>query len=381
MAEKTYFFNQEVTKSHVDLNYLDLDQHEQLWKHVIDTHPFNKALSVFLPSCSINLAEEHMSHSLGVYYEVEAPLSILLDREFFQLYLQSDNSQLMMHTLDTHLNTDDVVVLTPKGELVFSLTKTTFETFGMPPIKQTKADIKHVKHIVKVDLKDRSFKPDSKLFNRLKWCFENTLTRSFRMVFCAFDKLTKTTIDMQWPLSVKEITRKEMKPEFDTLTDIDIPTFQNMMYDMDQQQEASLQHWDTRAMEAIEWIGLAHLKASRLMQKSSQQKPVDPFVSVYEPPVPLSDSAHTGTLVRFKGFISAFAVDNMMTMLRKLMASGVTKEWIALTSWGFKDSPYTWDKFAHYHYYNGENDYTFLLLPNNRNAYMYQFYGSHHVKT
>jgi hypothetical protein len=51
-----------------------------------------------------------------------------------------------MHTLDTNLNTADVVVLGSSGKLILSLVKNTFETFGMEALTRTKADKKHDKH-------------------------------------------------------------------------------------------------------------------------------------------------------------------------------------------------------------------------------------------
>lgn len=67
--------------------------------------------------------------------------------------------------------------------------------------------------------------------------------------------------------------------------------------------------------------------------------------------------------------------------IRKMMASGVTSEWTSLSVWGYKNSPYTWETLQHYQYFNGENDYTFLLLPSSsQKAYTYQLYGSHHTK-
>lgn len=53
---------------------------------------------------------------------------------------------LIMHTLNTNVNTDDVVVLDPSGKLILSLVKNTFETFGMEALTRTKADKKHDKH-------------------------------------------------------------------------------------------------------------------------------------------------------------------------------------------------------------------------------------------
>ncbi|KAI8072184.1 ribonuclease P [Gilbertella persicaria] len=276
-----------------------------------------------------------------------------------------------MHSLDTRLNTDNVVVLTPDGKLCLSLVKQTYETFGIEAIKRTKADMKHDKHIVMIDLKKDRFKPGSKEFNRLEWCLKNTLTCQFKMVFCATDILTGAMVDMEWSMSnITYIEKKEMTAEFDTLTDINIPSFSDLMHDVN----TPVEHWDTRANEALEWLGLAHMKASRI-KKNDQ---IDPFVSVYQTPASLLDS-QIGTLIHFKGLLPTTNIHNIMTIVRKLMVSGVTSEWASITCWGYQDSPFTWSQMGpHYHYLNGENDYTFLLLPN-KTAYVYQLLGSHHV--
>ncbi|KAI9478799.1 MAG: ribonuclease P [Benjaminiella poitrasii] len=275
-----------------------------------------------------------------------------------------------MHSLDTSLNSDDVVVLTPHGELIFSLIKDTFETFGMEALTRSKADIKHDKHIVKIDLKKSSFRNGSKEFNRLKWCLENTLTRNFRMVFCATDALTGATVDIEWPTTTLNVIKKEMKAELETLTDINIPSFQLISHSLNEKVE----DWDNAAMDALEWLGLAHLKANRIKRNDK----VDPFISVYQTPSPLI-SSNRGTLVKFTGFIPTSCIQNILVIIRKMMHSSVTTEWTSLSCWGYKDSPFTWSTMGHYEYLNGENDYTFLMLPNNKTAYVYQLYGSHHT--
>lgn len=98
-----------------------------------------------------------------------------------------DHCQVMMHSLDANLNSDNVVVLNPNGKFYLSLVKNTYETFGIEGIKRTKADVKHDKHIIMIDFKSPNFKAGSNQFNRLKWCLENTLTSTFKMVFCATD--------------------------------------------------------------------------------------------------------------------------------------------------------------------------------------------------
>lgn len=62
------------------------------------------------------------------------------------LFLLLGERQLTMHSIDTDLNTDNVVVLNPDGKLYLSLVKDTYETFGMEAVKRTKIDVKHDKH-------------------------------------------------------------------------------------------------------------------------------------------------------------------------------------------------------------------------------------------
>ncbi|KAI8646145.1 ribonuclease P [Parasitella parasitica] len=291
----------------------------------------------------------------------------------FCFFFTADQCQLILHSTNTDLNTDDVVVLSPSGQLYFSLTKETFETFGIEALGRSKADIKHGKHVVTVDLNSPNFRPGSKQFDRLKWCFENTMKNAFKLDICAIDSLTGTTIDINFPSTLYSIYKKEMEAEFETLSDINIPSFENIDHAMDQK----LENWDNDAMQALEWLGLAHLKANRIKQRKEK---VDPFVSVYRPPLPLLDDHHSGTLVRFKGLIPTTCIQNMMILVRKMMASNSTSQWTSLTCWGYRDSPFTWNKTAHYKYLNSENDYTILVLPNNKSAYVYQLYGSHHTK-
>jgi Trm5-related predicted tRNA methylase len=52
----------------------------------------------------------------------------------------------MMHTLDTDLNTDNVIVLDPEGNLSLSLVKDAYEKFGIQVQHRSKASMKHNKY-------------------------------------------------------------------------------------------------------------------------------------------------------------------------------------------------------------------------------------------
>lgn len=52
----------------------------------------------------------------------------------------------MMHSIDTDLNTDNVIVLDSAGNLSLSLTKDTYEKFGIQVQHRSKASMKHNKY-------------------------------------------------------------------------------------------------------------------------------------------------------------------------------------------------------------------------------------------
>lgn len=116
-------------------------------------------------------------------------------------------------------------------------------------------------------------------------------------------------MEIQWPSNATHILKKDMQAEFETLTDINIPSFTELNESLDQQPTAD---WDEKAVDALEWLGLAYLKAKRIKQKNEK---VDPFVSVYRSPFSLS-STHRGTLVKFEGFIPTIAIQNIFTIVR-----------------------------------------------------------------
>lgn len=56
-------------------------------------------------------------------------------------------------------------------------------------------------------------------------------------------------------------------------------------------------------------------------------------------------------------------IQNFLTFkFRKLVKQG-SIPWAAITVWGFADSPVTWGDNLHGFVQSGENDYTFVIFP------------------
>ena len=52
--------------------------------------------------------------------------------------------------------------------------------------------------------------------------------------------------------------------------------------------------------------------------------------------------------------------------------------WVAMTVWGFTDSPVTWKNNEHGHFLSGENFYTFVIFPDD-NYWLYTAMGSNDI--
>ncbi|KAL0085893.1 ribonuclease P [Phycomyces blakesleeanus] len=290
-------------------------------------------------------------------------------------YVQSGHKSLVLHSVDTHLDSDDVIVLDLNGTLVMNLTKSTHEMFGIQARKQTRADMKRQRYVVRIDLGDPKLVPGTKMYERLLWCLESTFTNPIKMLAASVDKVTGSALDIEWPAGVS-YRRLENSAHIEDISGITIPSFDNLR----PAACTSEKMWEQKSIDAVEWLGLVHLKAKRL---SSNDKP-DPFVSTYRAPVPNAAHQH-GVLVTWKGFILPALISSILSALRKLMSVKVTENWTSLTVWGFHDSPFGWDNMQHYYFVGGENDYTLLLLPktdeesSQKMAISYKMYGSHHV--
>lgn len=66
-----------------------------------------------------------------------------------------------------------------------------------------------------------------------------------------------------------------------------------------------------------------------------------------------------------------------------MMESKTIERWTAVSVWGYRDSPFTWDNLQHYYHVNGENDTTFLMLPpaieKETTMISFQMYGTDHI--
>jgi hypothetical protein len=121
-------------------------------------------------------------------------------------------------------------------------------------------------------------------------------------------KVTGTTVDIEWPSDIR-VSKQDIRMEMDVVSDANIPSFDTINYKMTDQPPP---HWEKDAEKALEWLGLAQLKAKRLCRLDKRE----PFVSVYNSPAPFLDNQQTCVMLKWKGFIPSPIIQSIMVDIR-----------------------------------------------------------------
>ncbi|KAI9288145.1 ribonuclease P 40kDa subunit-domain-containing protein [Umbelopsis sp. AD052] len=351
---------QPTNKSHLFLTYFELDSEKKPHSKLIHSHPFNHEIQLLLADTQAETLLQSIAENEQFFYEVEAPLTMFLDTSFLEKNLTKEagsnqkTSMFYMHTIDTYLDTEDVAIIDGDGHLVLSLQKETYEAFGLEGKAATFTENGR-RYIITIDVSAPTFRPGNKTFDRTKWCLDNNLSRSFKMVMTRVDTNTGASLDVL--LSNVQHSKKPVSWASSKMDGIRLPNFETLKLP-----EGATPNniWKDEALEAHEWLGMATLGSQRL---SVNDKP-DPFLSVYSCPEPYTTGSVTS--LRSAGLVTPQYIENLLITLRKEIKA--KQCWGALTVWGYRDSPIAWRGREHGFLTSGENDYTILLLREEKDA-------------
>ncbi|KAI8581529.1 hypothetical protein K450DRAFT_231746 [Umbelopsis ramanniana AG] len=373
---------QPTNKSHLFLTYFELDSDKKPHSKLINSHPFNHEIQLLLADTQAEVLLRSITENEQFFYEVEAPLSMFLDTSFLEKNLtkkagsDQKTSMFYMHTIDTYLDTEDVAVIDGDGHLVLSLQKETYEAFGLEGKAATFTGNGR-RYIITIDVSAPTFRPGNKTFDRTKWCLDNNLSRSFKMVMTRVDTNTGASLDVL--LSNVQHNKKSVSWTSSKLEGIRLPNFETLKLPEGATPD---NRWKDEALEAHEWLGMAtlgsqryksrptcivkilHLLMARLSIRLSVNDKPDPFLSVYSCPEPYTTGSVA--LLRCAGLVTPQYIQNLLITLRKEIKA--KQCWGALTVWGYRDSPIAWRGREHGFLTSGENDYTILLLREEKDA-------------
>ncbi|KAG0207143.1 hypothetical protein BGX33_007008 [Mortierella sp. NVP41] len=251
----TFFPKEAPPKAHLYMNHYSFNSPKELHNRCIKTHPFNHRVQVFLPtelSPAIQTAlTEKLLNETSTYYHAHVPLSLLLTSPFMQYIRNGMIALSVQGGIDTH----DVVCLDGKGKLILNLTKDTYEQLGISG-KPSTFHPDRERYVVEIELTKPAMIPGKSGFERIKWCFENTLATPFSMLFASVDS-QGMSLPLEFPESA-QATKMTFNIQSTPLSNIVIPDTSPIRTigknDL---------RWRRSVSDLYEWIGLAAMQSDR----------------------------------------------------------------------------------------------------------------------
>ncbi|KAF9124119.1 hypothetical protein BGW39_008437, partial [Mortierella sp. 14UC] len=320
----TFFPKEAPPRAHLYMNHYSFNSPKQLHTRCITTHPFNHRIQVFLPtelSPAIQTAlTEKLLNETSTYYHASVPLSLLLTSNFMQYIRNGMIALSIQGGIDTH----DVVCLDGKGKLILNLTKDSYEQLGLSG-KPSTFHPDRQRYVVEIELNTPAMIPGKPGFERIKWCFENTLITPFSMLFASVDP-QGVSLPIEFPESVGA-TAKTFNVQATPLSNIVIPDATPI-----RTVGKNDLRWRRLVSDLYEWVGLASLQSDRITFGDN----IDPFLCVYSSPsYPILEQQQdptpsSGCLLEISGFIPSQSIVRILDALRSLLDSAASQKTSAL---------------------------------------------------
>ncbi|KAG0092059.1 hypothetical protein BGZ92_010970 [Podila epicladia] len=304
----TFFPKEDPPRSNLFMSHYSFNSPKQLHTKCIQEHPFNHRIQVFLPaeaSPSVDTLQSMLTEQLQQfthYYHAHVPLALFLTSPFMQYIRNGLVALSVQGGIDTH----DVVCIDGKGKMILSLTKDSYEQLGLTGVP-SQFQKNRQRYVVELDLQAPSMIPGKAGFERIKWCFENTLVTVFPMVLASVDP-AGVSLPLDFPVSARA-RQLSYRIQTTVLDYIMVPDTQPLRTigknDL---------RWRKQVAEVYEWIGMASIQSERITVVDN----IDPYLCVYANPAQKTPEkvGSSGYLLEISGFIPSPSIVPIFESLR-----------------------------------------------------------------
>ncbi|CAH0557493.1 unnamed protein product [Brassicogethes aeneus] len=277
------------------------------------------------------------------YYSIKnINLQDLLDCNFLVCFVRSGTLTLL--SVNTRIDCDTCVCITPTGHLILNVDKETFQTLGLEgKVSHFHSKVKS-RYFIDIDLTKENFLPGNPFYERVKF---------------SLSKLPDISIVLTW------------KPPKDEICPSSIANHLSKKYTVKQ---CSLKH-DTQIVysvkvpdinlencneedivDFVEWLGMVALDVNFDDFVDDHHKE---YLNSYQTPTP---NIHTGQVrvLQWRGMFTFNAVEQLIEEARKYIKSE-GKPWAAIYVQGFSDSPVAWSNNEHHYFMSGDNGYIIII--------------------
>jgi len=350
------FGSKTTPKSKIISIYSNFKHKNARYREIITTHWFNHKMEVFLPSFdqtdtpfTFETTRDEKQH----FYYLQTSLVHLLRPEFLKNALE-----LGLYGLSTGnwIDTGNCVCWLPQGKVIAALDKDTYQELGLSA-KRAKFPIRGDRWTLTLDLAAPSFIPGKKLHERVMWAFSERVSPVELLM-----NFKKNSNDIYFPKEVSTVKKLSIKTKSQILPNLQIPIWDRSEIEQELSLPRKGGNTDNRpeyTAEIYAYVSSLHAKIFSYFDKTDD--PNSHFVSSFCIEID-SVQKGQGQTISWKGLISTEFVETKLEQLRDLVNRKIFP-WASFSVWGFEDSPVSWKECDHSVLFSGENDYTFVILP------------------
>ncbi|XP_065827491.1 ribonuclease P protein subunit p40-like [Oscarella lobularis] len=314
----------------------------------IRKHYFNRSCEVFLPKLATLPTEITVeAPDNDVYYEANAPLSFFSNESFVESTIK--RGQLHGISQNSHIDTGNVFCLVPTGKLILSVRSDLYHELGLVGKKSL---YQKGRFVIQIDLLDSSFRSGTKYYKRVNWCLSEKLNLKAKFLLSWQQKGSDVGTEIVPALT--DISHQEKRPlkSMHTFTNLCLPKISQSSPGL----LCPSGEYCT-AREFLDWLGTV---ACRIGSQSTLNER-DSFVSTFCCPEP-SQVVDVACSVRWTGLIVPSRIQRILDAVRNVVKRE-SLPWATVTVWGFADSPVGWNLREHGYHLHGDNNYTFVVFP------------------
>ncbi|XP_069769608.1 ribonuclease P protein subunit p40 [Narcine bancroftii] len=314
-------------------------------RHKVDTHYYNYRVSIIIPECGmLPPAIASICKTLENYYLVkQLSLHEMLEPEFINTFIKEGKCYALSY--NTRIDQDNTVALLPTGKLILSIDKDTYEELGLEgqPSKYSHRTV--MRYIVAVDLREASFVPGRKRYDRVMWALKEKKPLTFDLLMsCSSSGGKEASLASYFHCQLYQPTLSTR-----ILKETMCPVLLSNELNGKENESCSSQ-------EFLDWLGA-------VFSSIDCNNQTDSFLSSYCCPEP-NTVLDKACLCTISGFIIPEGISRLLDQLRLYFEELKLAPWVSMTVHGFADSPVSWGQSEHGYHKGGENLYNFLVFRN-----------------
>ncbi|CAG9862731.1 unnamed protein product [Phyllotreta striolata] len=318
----------------------------------VDDFHYNHLLTVIIPDSQKSVGNYFDSVLENeVFYKVnDLVLEDLADPSFISSFVR--NGKLTLLSINTRIDCDNCIGVTPNGKLYLSINKETYQCLGLEGVTSHFTKTLGNKFFVCIDLADEKLLSNKKKLRRLKSRLK--ILKPFT-VLLSWEPPKEDVCPSSIAKYFSEVgyNVKQCVPALHSHTaNVRIPGIQFPAVDK------------LDVSTFVEWLGMVSLSCD--LEQDEQQ-----YLSSYFGPDTDCEDVKPVRCFRLRGFFTSTSIiqhiENIMSQFKDEPVN-----WIAVYVQGFSDSPVAWGNQEHHYFANGDNGYVLIFQKDRGIIYKHQ---------